>query len=299
MHEEKITYCGYVEIIGRSNVGKSTLFNKLICKKLSIVSDKPQTTWYSIIGVSTSGVHQIIYKDNPGIIKFTQKRMLNKLVEINSIYDILIKKITTLIIFVVEGIKWTYDDQAVLNELHDVFCPIILLINKVDEVYNKKLLLPHIQFLNNQIDFYVTLPVCIKNDTYPMKLVNIIKSILPIAKHQFSKDYVTNCSQEFIVSEIIREKLMWFLGGELPYISKVYVDQCEKNKSYGYKIYGSIVVKREEHKKIIIGKQGDKIKKISIAARQDMENLFKMAVHLEVWVKVKSEKFIAKRFGMI
>ncbi|QOI10932.1 GTPase Era [Blochmannia endosymbiont of Colobopsis nipponica] len=289
---KKNTYCGLVEIIGRSNVGKSTLFNKLIGKKLSIVSHKLRTTWHPIIGVYTSGEYQIIYKDNPGIVSNSKRYLFHELSNRNPNF-FLRKQSATLIIFVLENIIWNYTDQIVLDKLklQNFQLPVLLLINKIDELCDKKVLLPYIRALSKLMDFYDVLPMSAKDPDDLIKLINIIKNVLPVSEHQVHSDFVTDCSERFLVSEVIREKLLWFLDKELPYFIKINVEQFIKYPSHGYEIFVFVFVKRDSQKRILIGKKGCKIKKIGISARKNLEYIFKTEVHLNLWVKTKPEEF--------
>ncbi|CUX96964.1 GTPase Era [Candidatus Hoaglandella endobia] len=284
MSAEK-TYCGFVAIVGRPNVGKSTLLNQLLGQKVSITSCKPQTTHHLIMGIHTDGPYQAIYVDTPGL-HLAEKRAMNRLLNrsaSSSIYNV------ALVIFVVEGTHWTYDDKMVVNKLRDLTCLVVLVINKVDNVPDKKQLLPHIQFLSQQRAFHDIVPICAENGMNIKTLAAIIRKALPLTTmHYFPKDYITNRSQRFIASENIREKLMRFLGDELPYSVTVEIEHFAAHKCGGYDIQGLILVEREGHKKIIIGNQGSKIKTIGIKARRDIEAIFEKRVHLKLWVKVKS-----------
>lgn len=281
---KEITYCGSIAIVGRPNVGKSTLLNQLLGgQKISITSCKPRTTRHLITGIYTEGSHQAIYVDTPGLHS-KETRIINWLrycTSKNSIYNI------GLVIFVVEGSKWTFDDEVVLNKLHDVHCPILLVINKVDNIKCKERLLPYMQFLSEQMHFHDILPICAEKNTNINQLTEIVLRSLPEKVHQFPKNWVTDRSYRFIISEIIREKLIRFLGEELPYTVTVGIEQCITDNRGSYNIYALILVKRYSQKKIIIGKNGSKIKKIGIEARKDIEILFDKHVYLKLWVKVQ------------
>ncbi|MCR3755953.1 MAG: 30S ribosomal subunit maturation GTPase Era [Sodalis sp. Psp] len=279
-----MTYCGFISIVGRPNVGKSTLMNCLLGKKISITSRKPQTTRHLIMGIHTEGSYQAIYIDTPGL-HIEEKRAINRLMNraaSSSIGNV------SLVIFVVEGTHWTLDDEMVINKLRNAKCPVILTINKVYNVANKKQLLPHIQFLSQQMNFHDILPICAKNGMNVDTLAGIVRKVLPAAVHYFPKNYITDRSKHFMASEIIREKLICFLGDELPYSVTVEIERFFVNEHGGYDIHGLILVEHDGQKKIVIGKGGSKIKTINIESRQDMESIFKNQVHLELWVKVKS-----------
>ncbi|ARA75492.1 GTPase Era [Pectobacterium brasiliense] len=278
------THCGFVAIVGRPNVGKSTLLNQLLGQKISITSRKPQTTRHRIMGIHTEGPYQAIYVDTPGL-HIEEKRAINRLMNraaSSSIGDV------ELIIFVVEGTHWNDDDEMVLNKLRDQKLPVLLAINKVDNVTDKTKLLPHIQFLSQQMDFLDVVPISAEKGTNVDTIASIVRKHLPQAIHHFPEDYITDRSQRFMASEIIREKLMRFLGEELPYSVTVEIERFVTNERGGYDINGLILVEREGQKKMVIGNKGAKIKTIGIESRQDMEEMFEAKVHLELWVKVKS-----------
>ncbi|EMH1772440.1 GTPase Era [Proteus mirabilis] len=283
MSEEQ-TYCGFIAIVGRPNVGKSTLLNQLLGQKVSITSRKPQTTRHRIMGIDTDGAYQAIYVDTPGL-HIEEKRAINRLMNraaSSSIGDV------ELVIFVVEGTNWTPDDEMVLNKLKSLRCPVLLAINKVDNVTDKTKLLPHIGFLSQQMDFLDVVPISAEKGMNVDTIAKIVRNCLPEAIHHFPEDYITDRSQRFMASEIIREKLMRFLGEELPYSVTVEIEQFVTNDRGGYDIHGLILVEREGQKKMVIGNKGAKIKKIGTETRMDMEDLFENKVHLELWVKVKA-----------
>lgn len=280
---KEITYCGSIAIVGRPNVGKSTLLNQLLGQKISITSCKPRTTRHLITGIYTEGSYQAIYVDTPGLHS-KETRIMNWLrhcTSKNAIYNI------GLVIFVVEGSKWTFDDEVVLNKLHDIHCPILLVINKVDNIKYKERLLPYMHFLSEQMHFHDILPICAEKKTNINRLTDIVLRSLPENVHQFPNSWVTDRSYRFIISEMIREKLIRFLGDELPYTVTVVIEQLITDNKGSYNIYALILVRRYSQKKIIIGKNGSKIKKIGIEARKDIEILFDKHVYLKLWVKVQ------------
>ncbi|MGL9750513.1 MAG: GTPase Era [Symbiopectobacterium sp.] len=278
------TYCGFVAIVGRPNVGKSTLLNELLGQKVSITSRKPQTTRHRIMGIHTEGPYQAIYVDTPGL-HIEEKRAINRLMNraaSSSIGDV------ELIIFVVEGTHWTEDDEMVVGKLREQKRPVLLSINKIDNVTDKTKLLPHIQFLSEKMNFLDVVPLSAEEGTNVDTIASIVRKYLPVAEHHFPEDYITDRSQRFMATEIIREKLMRFLGEELPYSVTVEIERFVTNDHGGYDINGLILVERDGQKKMVIGNKGAKIKTIGIEARQDMEAMFEAKVHLELWVKVKS-----------
>jgi len=281
---EQTTHCGFIAIVGRPNVGKSTLLNQLLGQKISITSRKPQTTRHRIMGIHTEGEYQAIYVDTPGL-HMEEKRAINRLMNraaSSSIGDV------EMVIFVVEGTKWTADDEMVLNKLKDGRVPVLLAINKVDNITDKSILLPHLQFLGSQMNFMDVVPISAEKGTNVDTIASIVRKRLPEAEHHFPEDYITDRSQRFMASEIIREKLMRFLGAELPYSVTVEIEQFLTNERGGLTINGLILVEREGQKKMVIGNKGAKIKVIGTEARRDMEEMFEAKVHLELWVKVKS-----------
>ena len=278
------SHCGFVAIVGRPNVGKSTLLNQLLGQKVSITSRKPQTTRPRIMGIHTEDNYQIIYVDTPGL-HIEEKRAINRLMNraaSSSIGDV------ELVIFVVEGTHWTPDDEMVLNKLSSLRCPVILAINKIDNVVDKTSLLPHIGMISQKMNFLDVVPISAEKGTGVDTIAKIVKQHIPEAIHHFPEDYITDRSQRFMASEIIREKLMRFLGDELPYSVTVEIEQFKVMDKGGYHINGLILVEREGQKKMVIGNKGSKLKTIGTEARIDMERLFETKVHLELWVKVKS-----------
>lgn len=282
--ENMETYCGFVAIVGRPNVGKSTLLNKILGQKISITSRKAQTTRHRIVGIHTEGSYQAVYVDTPGL-HIEEKRAINRLMNraaSSTIGDV------DLIIFVVDGTHWNEDDEMVLNKLRQANVPVVLAINKIDNIKNKDDLLPFITELSGKFKFADIVPISAQRGNNIHKLQEIVRHSLKPGIHHFPEDYVTDRSQRFMASEIIREKLMRFTGEELPYSVTVEIEQFKLNERGVYEINGLILVDREGQKKMVIGHGGQKIKVIGTEARQDMERLFDNKVHLELWVKVKS-----------
>ncbi len=236
------------------------------------------------MGIHTEGQYQAIYVDTPGL-HMEEKRAINRLMNraaSSSIGDV------EMVIFVVEGTRWTADDEMVLNKLKDGKVPVLLAINKVDNITDKSILLPHLQFLGQQMNFMDVVPISAEKGSNVDTIASIVRKRLPQAEHHFPEDYITDRSQRFMASEIIREKLMRFLGAELPYSVTVEIEQFVTNERGGLTINGLILVEREGQKKMVIGNKGAKIKTIGTEARRDMEEMFEAKVHLELWVKVKS-----------
>ncbi|HDR1022339.1 TPA: GTPase Era [Pasteurella multocida] len=278
------TYCGFIAIVGRPNVGKSTLLNKILGQKISITSRKAQTTRHRIVGIHTEGAYQAVYVDTPGL-HIEEKRAINRLMNraaSSAIGDV------DLIIFVVDGTHWNEDDEMVLNKLRAAKAPVVLAINKIDNIKNKEEMLPFITELSSKFDFAHVVPISAQGGKNVDELEKIVRNSLREGIHHFPEEYVTDRSQRFMASEIIREKLMRFTGDELPYSVTVEIEQFKLNERGTYEINGLILVEREGQKKMVIGNKGQKIKQIGIEARSDMERLFDNKVHLELWVKVKS-----------
>ncbi|WP_233141456.1 GTPase Era [Aggregatibacter actinomycetemcomitans] len=282
--QQNQTYCGFIAIVGRPNVGKSTLLNKILGQKISITSRKAQTTRHRIVGIKTEGAYQEIYVDTPGL-HIEEKRAINRLMNraaSSAISDV------ELVIFVVDGTHWNDDDEMVLNKLRKTKAPVVLAINKIDNIKNKYDLLPFITEISSKFNFADVVPISAEKGNNINVLEQIVRKSLRPGIHHFPEDYVTDRSQRFMASEIIREKLMRFMGEELPYSVTVEIEQFKVNERGTYEINGLILVERDGQKKIVIGHKGEKLKKIGTEVRLDMERLFDNKVHLELWVKVKS-----------
>ncbi|SQH97174.1 GTP-binding protein Era [Haemophilus haemolyticus] len=222
--------------------------------------------------------------DTPGL-HIEEKRAINRLMNraaSSAIGDV------DLIIFVVDGTHWNADDEMVLNKLRNAKAPVVLAINKVDNIKNKDDLLPFITDLSSKFNFAHIVPISAQRGNNVHELEKIVRQSLREGVHHFPEDYITDRSQRFMASEIIREKLMRFTGEELPYSVTVEIEQFKVNERGTYEINGLILVEREGQKKMVIGAGGQKIKTIGMEARADMERLFDNKVHLELWVKVKS-----------
>lgn len=283
MHQESLGRVGYVAIVGRPNVGKSTLLNHILGQKISITSRKPQTTRHRIMGIKTEGTSQALFVDTPGIHQDAPKainRYMNRAAT-SSMVDV------DLILFVVDGLKWTDNDMHVLTSLKNSHCSVILVVNKIDRVEDKERLLSHLQFLAEQFEFKEIFPVsAIKGENLDV-LEEKIMTFLPEGKPFYDENQITDRSERFMVAELIREKIMRQLGDELPYEMTVEVEEflCEAGL---ITISAAILVERDSQKSIVIGKQGQRIKKIGTDARLDMEDLLESKVMLNLWVKVKS-----------
>jgi len=278
-------HCGFIAIVGRPNVGKSTLLNHILGQKISITSRKPQTTRHRIMGVETEGDYQAIYVDTPGL-HIEEKRAINRLMNRaanSSLSDV------NLVFFLVDGTHWTEDDEMVLNKLKKTDFPVVLCVNKVDNVQDRTDVMQHMMEVSKKMDFIDVVPISAKQGKNIDVLRKHVREHLPKATHHFPEEYVTDRSQRFMASEIIREKLMRFTGDELPYSVTVEIERFDYNPDNdGFHINALILVERTGQKKMVIGKAGEKIKTIGREARIDMEELFGRKVYLETWVKVKS-----------
>ena len=278
-------HCGFIAIVGRPNVGKSTLLNHILGQKISITSRKPQTTRHRIMGVETEGDYQAIYVDTPGL-HIEEKRAINRLMNRaanSSLSDV------NLVLFLVDGTHWTEDDEMVLTKLKKANFPVVLCVNKVDNVQDRNDVMLHMMEVSKKMDFIDVVPISAKHGKNTDVLRKHVREHLPKATHHFPEEYVTDRSQRFMASEIIREKLMRFTGDELPYSVTVEIERFDYNPDNdGFHINALILVERSGQKKMVIGKGGEKIKTIGREARLDMEDLFGRKVFLETWVKVKS-----------
>jgi GTP-binding protein Era len=278
-------HCGFIAIVGRPNVGKSTLLNHLLGQKISITSRKPQTTRHRIMGVDTDGDYQAIYVDTPGL-HIEEKRAINRLMNRaanSSLSDV------NLVLFLVDGTHWTKDDEMVLTKLQKSNFPVVLCVNKVDNVKDRNEVMMHMMEMSEKMEFVDVVPISAKHGKNTDVLRKHVREHLPKAEHHFPEEYVTDRSQRFMASEIVREKLMRFTGDELPYSVTVEIERFDYNpETDGFHINALILVERNGQKKMVIGKGGEKIKTIGREARLDMEELFGRKVYLETWVKVKS-----------
>lgn len=275
--------CGLIAIVGRPNVGKSTLMNNILEQKISITSKKPQTTRHRILGIHTEDHEQVIYVDTPGLHK-EEKRAINKLMNkaaSSALGDV------ELVLFVVEAMKWHDDDEMVLNKIIRSKQPVVLLINKVDEIKHKEELMPFLQKVSAKHNFEQIIPISAEKGTNVQAIKDLVSDYLPENPFFFPEDDVTDRSSRFMAAEIVREKLMRFLGEELPYSVTVEIEQFKWDEKI-WRINALILVEREGQKKMVIGTKGEKLKIIGRDARQDLEKLLEEKVYLELWVKVKS-----------
>ena len=274
--------CGYIAIVGRPNVGKSTLMNTLIGAKVSITSRKAQTTRHRITGIQTVADAQFIYVDTPGF-QTRHSNALNKTLN-KTVTNTL--ESSDLILYIVEAGTFGQADQQVMDLLPKNV-PVILVINKSDRVKDKAVLMPFAQQVAEKFHFTAIVPVSAKLRFQLDGLQNEIKKHLPENEPIFGEDDITDRSEKFLASEIVREKLFRFVGDELPYTSTVLIEKFEQEGNLR-RIFAAILVERDSHKSMIIGNKGVRLKEVSTQARLDMEKLFGGPVYLEIWVKVKS-----------
>ena len=275
---------GFVSISGRTNVGKSTLINSLIEKKIAITSRKPQTTRNRILGISTNQKSQIVYLDTPGFHS-GYKRALNKYM--NKLAKHCYEEVD-LVVFVVDRFKWFKEENDTLNNLKELNKPIILAINKIDRLENKEELLPFIKDIQQKFNFLAVVPISALRKNNLENLTNEIEKELPEGPFHFPEDSVTEFSENFFISEIIREKAINRLGDELPYRLNVGIDKVEKKKGL-ITIYANIIVESSSQKGIILGKGGSMIKAIGTSARKDLEAEMKRKINLQLFVKVSKK----------
>lgn len=296
--------CGYAAIIGRPNVGKSTLLNHILGQKISITSRRPQTTRHRILGIKTiheaaapgilnpalrspaTLVHpctsQVIYVDTPGLHrggKRAMNRYMNR-VAASSIKDV------DVALFVVEGLRWTSEDQDVLERLKKENVPVILVVNKVDKIPDKETLLPYFQKVSGYMDFVQIIPISARHGTNVEALEQEILRLLPFAPQMYPEDQVTDRSERFLAAELVREKLTRRLGQEVPHSLTVSIEQFAEEAGI-INITALIWVEKPGQKSIVIGKEGSVLKEVGTQARQDMERIFDNKVFLTLWVKVK------------
>jgi GTPase len=283
VNEQAADYrCGFAAIVGRPNVGKSTLLNALLGRKISIVSPKPQTTRHRILGILTRPEAQVIFVDTPGL-HAGARRAMNRHMNRAALVSLQDADVN---VFVVEALRWSDEDQRVLDELVKQNRPIILVLNKADKVFPKERLLPFIEELNRRASFAEVVPLSALKRSNIEQLPATIARYLPQSPPHFPEDQLTDRSQEFQAAEIVREKLTLRLRQELPYGVTVIIEQFKEEE--GRLLINAVIwVERSGQKAIVIGNAGEQLKEVGRAARIEMNELFKRPVHLELWVKVK------------
>ncbi len=277
------TYCGYIALVGRPNVGKSTLLNRILQQKLSITSRKPQTTRHSILGIRTDGDYQFVYVDTPGIhqgSKKTMNRLMNKAAT-STLGDV------DAVAFVVDGTHWQDEDEYVLQLIKQAEVPCFLVINKVDKIDDKTQLLPWLEEMGKRHAFAAMIPLSAKTGVQVDTLHQKLQSMLPESPHLFDADQFTDRPIRFLCAELLREKIFRLCGQELPYSTTVDIESY-KDEGNVIKIHALILVEKTSHKAMIIGDKGTKLKEMATNARKDMEELLGKKVFLQCWCKVKS-----------
>ena len=277
--------CGLVAIVGRPNVGKSTLLNALVGQKVSITSSKAQTTRHRITGIRTTGPTQFVFVDTPGFqMRYAAalNRTLNKTVH-SVLADV------DVVLFVVEAGRFGLDDAKVLSLMPsgEYAKPVFLIANKLDAVHRRAELAPWLKGMQDRHAFAEFVPLSAKKDADVKRLLGIVEPYLPTQPWFYEQDALTDRSDRFLASEIIREKLFRLMGDELPYTSTVIIDKYEEEGGLR-RIAASIVVERDAHKGMVIGGNGERLKRIGSEARQELEKLLDAKVFLEIWVKVRS-----------
>jgi len=277
------TYCGYISIIGKPNVGKSTILNHILGKKISITSRKSQTTRNNILGIKTDGDKQMIFADTPGM-HIKSPKVMNKV--LNRSAESLIED-SDIILFVVQRLTLDEEDLSVLKKLKEANSKVICVVNKVDQVSDKNKLLPMIGRLVEEYSFLDIIPIAAINNEGIKELEDLIKQYLPENEHLYGEEAIQNSHKDlFMISELIREKIIRMLGDELPHDTFVQVELLEEEDAI-IKIHAIIYVVRDSQKQIVIGKSGSTLKKIGQQARIELEDYFEKKVFLKTWVKVK------------
>ena len=274
--------CGYIALVGRPNVGKSTLLNRLLGQKISITSKRPQTTRHRILGIKTLDTAQFVYVDTPGLHRYAGRAMNRQM---NREATRALQEVDV-VVFMVEGLRWTEDDDLVLKELASVSRPVVLAVNKVDLISDKQSLLPGLQSLSQKRDFAQIIPLSASKGQNVAELEAVIESLLPESGPFFPEDQVTDRSERFLVAERVREKLFRKLGKELPYGLTVEIERFRRERNIIH-IHALIWVERQSQKAIVIGRQGRVLKEVGREARTEIESLLDSRVNLKLWVKVK------------
>lgn len=282
MSNSPASRCGYVALLGRPNVGKSTLLNRLVGQKISITSRKPQTTRNQILGIVSDAEYQIVFVDTPGI-QGTHDSAIHRYMNraaVSTVQDV------DAIVFLLDRLEWTEEDQRIVRDLEKVSAPVILAINKIDRIVDKNRLLPHIQDLSSSLRWSDIVPLSAKSGHNVDELVRLIRKRLPEREFLFDPEQVTDRSERFLAAELIREKIMRQMGDELPHKTAIEIEEFRDEPGLS-RISAIIWVEREGQKKIMVGRGGEKLKTIGTEARRDIEQLLDRKVMLNLWVKVK------------
>ena len=276
--------CGYVAIIGRPNAGKSTLFNCLLGQKISSISFKPQTTRHRILGVRTDKDSQFIFVDTPGI-HLGGKRLLNRVLNKNAtnvLHDV------DLIFWLIDQGNWTTEEEFIKKSLKNIQCPVILVINKIDKLVKRELLLQIMPELLEKYPFEEIIPISALKQDNVVDLIETAKHYLPESEFIYPDKYLTDRSKEFIAAETIREAVFAYLDEELPYATHVEIEKYESDSERSY-ISAVIWVEKQGQKAILIGKNGDMLKKVGSRARNVLQKQLGEKIHLDIWVKLQKD----------
>ena len=277
---------GFVTLIGRPNIGKSTLLNRLVGKKISITSHRPQTTRHRLLGIRNDENRQIVFVDTPGVhslVKKAQRKRINQVINktaVNSLEGV------DLAIFMLGADGWKEKDEVPLRAVKESNIPVIVVLNKLDMMDSKNDVLPTIEDINNRVECLAVVPISALKGDNVSYLLDLITEQLPIEPAGFDTDQITDRSNQFLVTELVREQLFRLLGEELPYATAVELRQMERRDDRMH-IACDIWVDRDNHKGIVIGKRGEKLKKIGSGARKQINQLLGEKVHLELFVKVR------------
>ena len=277
-----VARAGYAALLGRPNVGKSTLLNRLIGQKLSITAPKPQTTRHVILGIRTLPDAQIVYVDTPGLHR-RGRRALNR--HLNRAAASVLGYVDV-VVWLVEAPRWTEEDEDVLQRLADFAGPVVLAANKVDRIADKSCLLPFLRDLADKRNFSEVLPLAAINGDNVAALEQVIARLLPAGDPLFPAEQMTTASERFLAAELVREKLTRLLREELPYALTVEIERFV-DEGRLTRIHALIWVERETQKGIVIGEKGATLREVGRQAREDMERLFGRKVFLQTWVKVR------------
>ncbi|MEQ8263044.1 GTPase Era [Pseudohaliea sp.] len=274
---------GYVALVGRPNTGKSTLLNYLVGQKLSITSRKPQTTRHQILGIRSEAGWQAVYVDTPGMHTGGERainRVMNRAAR-SVLADV------DVVIMVVDRTAWTDEDERVLEQVRASGAPVILAVNKVDLLADKRVLLPHLEALSQRADFAAIVPLSALREHNLDELDAEVLKLLPAGDFFFPEDQVTDRTERFLAAEIVREKITRQLGDELPYATAVEIEEFAEDRGVLH-ISALVLVERRGQKRIVIGEGGSRLRAIGTEARKDMERLFDQKVMLRLWVKVRA-----------
>ncbi len=274
---------GYVTLMGRPNVGKSTLINRLVGKKISITSHRPQTTRHRILGIKTTQDTQVVFVDTPGI-QTKRGKAINRTITRTAIAS---TKDVDVLVLIIDSIGWQAADRDVLGTLGGTSTPVILAINKVDRLRNKDALLPLIAQSEHYFGFHEIIPISAKTGHNVDRFLDTVKLYLPCGDAGFPADQLTNRSDHFICAEFVREQLFRQLGQELPYATAVDLIAYDDSGKI-IRLQAQVWVDKPSHKAMVIGKQAQRLKQIGVEARKQLERFLGRQVHLELWVKVRS-----------